>query len=450
VTHRVAVVGAGPSGFYVSQHLLAAGVEVDLYESLPTPFGLVRAGVAPDHPKIKKVTRVFEKTAAHPGLRFFGHVELGSDVHCDELLGRYDAVIYAVGTADDRRLGIPGEGLAGVYPASAFVAWYNGHPAHANDAFDLSARRAVVIGNGNVALDVGRMLVAQPEELRGTDTADHALDELAKAHIEEVVVLGRRGPVQAAFTHPELLELGELSHADVIVDSAQLELDAHSAAWLASADSAARRNVETLRALAERPPRGHPHRIELRFLRSPVAVLGDGAGRVEAVRVARNRIVVASDGRLHAVPTSEEVIACELILRSVGYQGRALPGLPFDEQRGVVPNVEGRVTTIDGEPLERQYVVGWIKRGPNGVIGTNKRCASQTASLVLEDLAHRRPGASERAEIDEWLGRRVPGLVSWDGWCAIDTFERTAGEPQGRPRVKIVRVEEMLAVAQSS
>ena len=453
MTHRVAVVGAGPSGFYASQHLLRGGIEVDLYEALPTPFGLVRAGVAPDHPKIKSVTRVFDKAAAHPALRFFGGVEVGEDVGCDELLARYDAVLYTVGMSDDRRLGIAGEQLGGVHAASTFVAWYNGHPAHADDAFDLSVQRAVVIGNGNVALDVARMLVAEPSELRRTDTADHALDALAKAAVEQVVVLGRRGPAQAAFTHPEVLELGELTRADVVVDPAQLELDAHSKVWLASADATAQRNVELLRTYAQRPPRGHARRVDLRFLRSPISLLGDARGRVRGLRVMCNRIEVGDGGALHAVATGEhEEIECGLVLRSVGYRGRGLPGLPFDERRGVVPNVGGRVKQLDAEPLERTYVAGWIKRGPQGVIGTNKRCAAETAEHLLADLAAGRAPKGERASADEvvaWLRARVPGLVTWDRWCAIDAHERATGEPQGRPRVKLVRVGEMQAIAQA-
>ena len=260
VSHlRAAVIGAGPSGFYATDQLLDAGFEVDLIDALPTPFGLVRAGVAPDHPKIKSVTRVYDKTASKPGFGFFGGVELGSDITRTELLERYHAVVYAVGTADDNRLGIPGEDRPGSYPATRFVAWYNGHPEAADERFDLTARRAVVIGNGNVAVDVARMLVLEPTELARTDTADHALAELERAQIEEVVLLGRRGPAQAAFTNPELRELGELSRADVHIDPAELELDEHSASWLGQeADATARRNVELLREFAAASRRVKP------------------------------------------------------------------------------------------------------------------------------------------------------------------------------------------------
>ncbi|HKN94540.1 MAG TPA: FAD-dependent oxidoreductase, partial [Thermoleophilaceae bacterium] len=274
---RAAIVGAGPAGFYTADQLLGQGFEVDLYDVLPTPFGLVRAGVAPDHPKIKSVTRVYEKTAGKPGFRFFGGVELGSDVQREELLERYHAVVYAVGTATDNRLGIPGEDRPGSHSATEFVAWYNGHPDFADAEFDLSATRAVVIGNGNVAIDVARMLVLDPDEINVTDTADHAVAGLAAAQVEHVILLGRRGPAQAAFTNPELRELGELQRADVIVDPAEVELDEHSAAWLESdgADPTNRRNVEILREYSKLPAGEKSHRIELRFLRSPIEVIGE-------------------------------------------------------------------------------------------------------------------------------------------------------------------------------
>src|SRR5215218_664301 len=317
---RVAVVGAGPAGFYACEDLFKQdGIEVDLYDALPTPFGLVRAGVAPDHPKIKSVTRRYEKTARAPGFRFFGGVELGADVAREELLERYHAVVYAVGSRDDNRLGIPGEDRPGSHAATEFVAWYNGHPDHADRRFDLSARTAVVIGNGNVALDVARMLALDPEELATTDAADHAVRALAAAEVERVVVLGRRGPAQAAFTSPELLELGELERCDVVVDPAEVELDVHSAAWLESR-AVARSKVAILGEYAARRPAGRSHRIELRFLRSPLEILGAGAaGPVGALRVARNRIEPDGEGGLGAVQTGvEEVIECGLVLRSIG------------------------------------------------------------------------------------------------------------------------------------
>ena len=452
---RVAVIGAGPAGFYACEELLKQdGFEVDLYDVLPTPFGLVRAGVAPDHPKIKSVTRRFEKTASHPGFRFFGGVELGADVERGELFERYHAVVYAVGARDDNRLGIAGEDRPGSHAATEFVAWYNGHPDHADHEFDLSARRAVVIGNGNVALDVARMLVLDPRELAPTDTADHAVAALAQAQVEHVVLLGRRGPAQAAFTNPELLELGELSRCDVVVDPAELELDEHSAAWLEQERRAiARKNVAILSEYARRGATGASHRIELRFLRSPLEVLGDGPGDpVRGLRVARNRIEPDGDGGLRAVPTGEqEAIECGLVLRSIGYRGRPLPGVPFDPRRGLIRNAGGRVTTADGEPIPGEYAVGWIKRGPSGVIGTNKKDAGDTVARLIEDARAGRlnePASPERDTVEPWLRGRVPGLVSWEGWSAIDAHEVALGVPEGRPRVKLVRVPAMLAVAE--
>jgi ferredoxin--NADP+ reductase len=451
---RAAVVGAGPAGFYACEDLLKAGFDVDLYDALPTPFGLVRAGVAPDHPKLKSVTKRYEKTATHERFRFFGGVELGSDVERDELFQRYHAVVYAVGTRDDRRLGIPGEDRPGSHAATEFVAWYNGHPEYADHAFDLSASRAVVIGNGNVALDVARMLVLDPDEIARTDTADHAIEGFVTHSVEHVIVLGRRGPAQVSFTNPELLELGELSRCDVLVDPAEVELDPHSAAWLqAEGDRTARRNVEILRDYAHREPAGRSHRLELRFLRSPLEVVGeDDDAPVSGLRVVRNRIEPDDSGRLRAVATGEEeTIECGLVLRSIGYRGRPLPGVPFDEARGLIRNDGGRVTTEDGTPIPGEYVVGWIKRGPTGVIGTNKKDASETVAKLREDAEQGRlnaPTEPDGEAVEEWLRSRVAGLVTWEGWQAIDRHEVAQGEPHGRPRVKLVRVPHMLAVAE--
>jgi ferredoxin--NADP+ reductase len=455
-TKRVAVVGAGPAGFYACEDLLKAGFEVDLYDALPTPFGLVRAGVAPDHPKIKSVTKRYEKTASEPGFRFFGGVEVGADVERSELLERYHGVVYAVGTRDDNRLAVPGEDRPGSHAATEFVAWYNGHPDFADREFDLSAGRAVVIGNGNVAIDVARMLVLDPDELSVTDTADHALVGLAQAQIDHVVILGRRGPAQAAFTNPELLELGELKRADVVVSPAEVELDPVSARWLEEqGDRTARRNVEVLTEYSQREPSGKSHRIELRFLRSPVEVLGDGdSGATSGLRIVRNRIEPDDSGNLRAVATAEQqVIDCGLVLRSIGYRGRPLPGVPFDERRGLIRNDGGRVTDEDGQPLPGEYVVGWIKRGPSGVIGTNKKDATDTIAKLVDDAERGRlnePLASDPEAIDAWLRARVPALVSWAGWQTIDRHETSAGEPHGRPRVKLVRVPEMLAIAEQA
>ena len=452
MTLRAAIIGSGPAGFYTAAALLGRGFEVDVYDVLPTPFGLVRAGVAPDHPKIKTVTRAFEKTASHEHFQFFGGVEIGTDVSREELLERYHVVVYAAGTSADNRLGIPGEDLPGSHAATEFVAWYNGHPGYAERSFDLTCRRAVVVGNGNVAIDVARMLVLDPEELAPTDTADHALAALAAAEIREVVLLGRRGPAQAAFTNPELLELGELRRADVIVDPAELELDPLSEEWLAGdgADATARRNVEILRRYAERQPEGKSHRIVMRFLRSPLEILG--GDRVEGLRVGINRIERRADGSLTAVPTgAEETIECGLVLRSIGYRGVPIPGVPFDERLGRIRNAGGRVTDESGRQLLGEYAVGWIKRGPSGVIGTNKKCANDTVARILEDVeagaVHQPDTQAGGAEIVEWIRERVPTAVTWEGWQRIDSHETSAGQPLGRPRVKLVRLPDMHEIA---
>ena len=450
---RVAIVGAGPAGFYAADRLLrteGVSAQVEMLERLPTPHGLVRAGVAPDHPKIKSVTRVYDKTAVLPGFRFFGNVELGRDVSAAEVAERCHAVIYAVGAQTDRRLGIPGEDLPGSHPATDFVAWYNAHPDYAEHDFDLACERAVVVGNGNVAMDVARMLALDHSELTVTDIADHALDVLEHSAVREIEVLGRRGPAQAAFTNPELREFGELHGADVIVDPADLELDELNREFLESeADATARKNVELLGDLAARPPAGKPRRILMRFCVSPIEIRGEG--RVEEVVIARNELYRDQSGALRARQTeATETVEAGLVLRSIGYLGVPLPGVPFDERRGVIANQGGRILEPDGgEPLPGQYVVGWIKRGPSGVIGTNKKDAYETVAHLLDDLAAGKlPEAGDDPDaLLELLHERAGDHVTFAGWEAIDAVERERGEPAGRPRVKFTRVDEMLEVS---
>ncbi|MGH2853368.1 MAG: FAD-dependent oxidoreductase [Solirubrobacteraceae bacterium] len=490
---RIAVIGAGPAGFYAAGHLLkdsAGRVEVDMLERLPTPWGLVRSGVAPDHPKIKSVTRVYEKTAAHPRFRYFGNVELGRHVSREELRAHYHAIVYATGSPADRPLGIPGEELPGSWAATDFVGWYNGHPDHPDLEFDLACERAVVIGNGNVALDVARMLLVPHEDLARTDIADHALNALERSAIREVLVAGRRGPAQAAFTNPELLELEELTGAEVVVDPAELDRalavpdptigrtaevnvrilrdyaaraaseesgsdaggesgtavrEAHESTGGEAAGTGGSRTAEgpVTRARARR-------RIVLRFLLSPLELLPGEDGRVGAVRLVRNELVAAPDGRLRAQPTGElETISAGLVLRAIGYRGVALPGVPFDERGAVIHNERGRVLGAEG-PLRGEYAVGWIKRGPTGVIGTNKKDAQETVDAIFEDLAAGLlpdPPAPDPEELQQTLRVRQPELVTYAGWSEIDRHERSRGEPAGRPRVKLTSIEEMLRVA---
>jgi ferredoxin--NADP+ reductase len=439
----VAVVGSGPSGFYAAGALLDRAeldVRVDMYERLATPWGLVRFGVAPDHPKIKSVSSVYAETAAHESFRFFGNVEVGKDVTREELVERYDAVIYAVGTPGDRALGIPGEDLPGSEAAVDFVGWYNGHPDYAGRTFDLTGERAVVIGAGNVALDVARILCSPHERLARTDIADHALEALRHSSITEVLVVGRRGAGQAAFTTPELKELPEYTESGVDVDPAQV-------AEVAGEDAlskVAKRNLKVMREYADGDTEPGRRHITLRFQRSPIELAGDG--RVQRIVLGVNELRTGEDGWVSAHDTGErETVETGLVLRAVGYRGMAIDGLPFDERRGVIPHELGRVTGV-----EREYVVGWIKRGPTGIIGTNRKDAVETVSTLLADLDSGRLRRHERdgtLDVEDWLAERQPHLVTEDGWRLIDAAERTAGESHGRPRVKLCSLSDLLDIA---
>jgi ferredoxin--NADP+ reductase len=447
---RVAVVGSGPAGFYAAGALLDADVpfEVDMIERLPTPWGLVRLGVAPDHPKLKTVSRAFERIALKPGFRFFGNVEVGRDLTHQDLTQLYDAVIYAFGAQSDRRLGIPGEELPGSWSATELVAWYNGHPDFQELEFDLNVERAVVIGNGNVALDVARMLALTPEELAPTDSTDPAIEAIGASTITDIVVVGRRGPAQASWTTQELKELGELAGADVVVDPAELALDPQSEASLEQ-DTNSKRNMEVLRDFAAREPTGKPVTVRLRFLASPVAIHGNS--RVESIDLVRNRLE-EQDGRLVAVPTDEhETLDCGLVFRSVGYRGVGLPELPFEERRGTIRNDLGRVVDTDGRHVAQSYCAGWIKRGPTGIIGTNKKDATETVAQLLEDVQAGRVAHREEATpdaVEALLAERDIRAVMYPGWTSIDEVERAAGEKLGRPRVKLRTWDELLEAAE--
>ena len=438
---RVAIVGAGPSGFYAAGQLLGNDrpqFAVDLYDRLPTPYGLVRSGVAPDHPKIKSVTRAYDKTTEHDRFRFFGHVELGDEIGRGHLLEHYHVVLYTIGTTIDKRLGIPGEDLSGSHPATEFVAWYNGHPDHSGLEVDLRAKQAVVVGAGNVALDVARMLALAPSELEPTDTADHAIDVLSASGIEEITLLARRGPLQAAFTNPELLEMGELERGDVEVIGARL--DDLSAIALQEADKTRRRNVEIIQDYAARPMTGKPITVRFRFLASPVELLGDDHGHVRAVKIENNEIVAREDGSLAARGTGTfDEIPAQLVFRSIGYTGQPVGDVPFDERRGLISNEGGRVTDADGTPQLGEYVSGWIKRGPSGVIGTNKKDSQDTVAKILEDAAAGRLNQPASDDVDALIAEHCEHAVTWEGWRAIDAIETAAGEASGvgRPRVKL-------------
>jgi ferredoxin/flavodoxin---NADP+ reductase len=448
---RVAVIGAGPSGFYAAEALLKRrdDVLIDLIDRLPAPFGLVRYGVAPDHQKMKSVTKLYERTASDPRVRFLGNVEIGRDLTVEELRRHYHATIFSYGAPGDRRLGIPGEDLEGSLSATDFVAWYNGHPDYLELEPPLDATTAIVVGVGNVAVDVTRILAKTHDELFASDIAEHALQALRDSPVRDVVVLGRRGPAEAKFTTKELRELGELADADIVVDPRDLDILAESRAAIAS-DHIAMKNLEILEAFSQRPPSGKRRRIHLRFLVSPVEVHPDSTGkRVAAVTIERNRLEVRPDGSIAAVGTGErERLDAQLLLRSVGYRGSALAGVPFDDRQGVIPNVDGRVLrTPGGAPVPGWYAAGWIKRGPTGVIGTNKACAMETVESLLSDRLPV-PADGRPESVDALLEERGVRVVDYACWSRIDRAELLLGEQAGRVRVKLVSRAALLAAAQ--
>lgn len=446
---RVAIIGAGPSGFYAAGALLQqkeVTVLVDMFDRLPTPHGLVRYGVAPDHPKIKSVTKVYDRTAADARFRFFGNVDFGKDLTHADLRRHFDQIIYAVGAESDRKLNIPGEELAGSLSATEFVAWYNGHPDFADLELDLSCETAVVVGVGNVAMDVARILAKSSEELHNTDITAYALDKLATSRIKDIYVLSRRGPAQVKFTPPEIKEMGELTVADVVVDEAELELDPLSAAE-AAATSETQRNLEHLHTYATRPLTGKPRRVHFRFLVSPVELLGE-AGKVSAIQLEKNELRADEHGYLNAHGIGEfETIPAGLVLRSVGYKGIPLENVPFDQRHGTIPNDQGRVKDpASGQVIAGEYVVGWAKRGPSGVIGTNKPDATETVERMLTDLPVITPApAPDPSAIDGLLEERQLEFVTIEGWRILDQIEVERGVAQGKPRVKFTRIQDMLA-----
>lgn len=458
---RIAVVGAGPAGFFAVAALLKAVPEarIDVFNRFPAPYGLVRDGVAPDHEPIKSVSRVFAKLLARDGVRYFGNVEVGAGLPVDVLREAYDHIVYAVGCQTDRRMHVEGESLEGSHAAMAFVGWYNGHPRYRDARFDLDCRRVVVVGNGNVALDLARILTLDPERLAATDIACHALAALRESRVREVVVLGRRGPAQASFSTPELKAFGGLKGVSAVADERELALDSASRE-LAESDRVRGRNMEVLHGYAAEAPRGGDRVVRFRFLVSPVAIEGRD-GRVSAVRAERNVLAAGDDGVLRALGTGEtETISCGMVLRSVGYRGEAVAGVPFDERRGVIANESGRVTGADGRAAPGEYVVGWAKRGPSGVIGTNKADAAETVAAMAADLADgvglrrgRRDATGERDEgsgVADALRERGIRWVDKDGWARLDAAETAAGKTQGRPRVKLCTIAEMLQAAGSS
>ena len=450
---RVAIVGAGPSGFYIAEHLLNQEdlvVEIDMLERLPTPYGLVRGGVAPDHQKIKAVSATYDKIAANPRFRYYGYVEYGTHLSLDDLRGLYHQIVFTTGAPTDNRMDIAGEDLLGSYPATDFVAWYNGHPDYRDLHFDFSGERVAIVGVGNVAVDVARILCRTSEELAKTDIADYALQALRGSRIKEVVMLGRRGPAQAAFTNPELRELGRLPGADLIIrpDEARLD-DLSQAALDGGSDRASGRKVAMLQEFAARPPDGKARRLTIRFLVSPTALLGNEEGRLTGMRLVKNELYATDSGTLRPRPTEQvEELPADMVFRSVGYRGVPLQDVPFDERRGVIANAQGRVLQAGGdEPMTGIYASGWIKRGPTGVIGTNKSDALETVKCMVADASGGKvlepTGAAVEAAAN-LVRERQPEFFSYADWLDLNKVEVSKGKDIGAPRVKFTRIEEML------
>jgi ferredoxin--NADP+ reductase len=450
---RVAIVGSGPTGFYTAEHLFKQKdrvVEVDLFERLPTPFGLVRGGVAPDHQKIKSVTKAYDRIAASPRFRYYGNVEFGTDLSLEDLKRHYHQIVFTVGAQIDRSMDIPGEALKRSHAATEFVAWYNGHPDYRHCQFDLSQNAVAVVGVGNVAVDVCRILCRTREELERTDIADYALEAVAASRIETVYMLGRRGPAQAAFTNPEAKELGEMEGADIQVPEGDAAIDEATRKYMEkNFDPSTDRKLEILQQYASEKRSGKPKKLVLRFCVSPVELLSDGDGAVRAVDMVKNELYLDNKGGIRPRATDEhEILDAGLVFRSVGYRGVALPGVPFRDDWGVIPNEKGRVTESPGGPaVEGLYCAGWIKRGPTGVIGTNKPDALETVEAMIEDLgrgAHLDPRAPSVEAAGNLVREKKPFFVSYEDWKKLDALEVKRAEGTERPRIKFTSVEGML------
>ncbi|MDG2197978.1 MAG: FAD-dependent oxidoreductase [SAR324 cluster bacterium] len=451
---RVAIVGSGPAAFYSAMELLRHDdpmVSVDMLERLPTPYGLVRGGVAPDHEKIKSVTKIFERAAGHPRFRFFGNVEFGKDIQRFELLQRYHAVIYAFGSSTDRHLNIIGETLQGSHAATEFVGWYNGHPNYRHHQFDLTSKRVAIIGMGNVAIDCARILCQDPENLAKTDIAQHALEALRQSQVEEVFLIGRRGPVQAAFTPAEVRELLHLPKVDAVMRASDLELDDHSKEELSKASRNTKLNMEILQQIHDQGDRGNPRKLHLCFLISPTKI--EGSERVEGLELVHNEIV-KEGGILKAKATDEVMhLNVDMVFRSIGYMGEAIPGLPFDDRRGTIPNDHGQLLgEVDGKLLNQEYTAGWIKRGPSGVIGTNKQDAMETVSRLKRNWQTSQTSEPKLVQHDllDLLKEKKIQFVSFEDWKKLDKFEIEQGQQNRKSRQKICEVQEMLDLIQST
>ena len=432
-TYRIAIVGAGPAGYFSAQALQNSQDEnrvfaIDLFERLPTPWGLVRGGVAPDHPKIKTVSKVFEKIAGDPNFRLFGNVELGRDISIEQLKENYDAVILATGSSVGRKLGIPGEDLPGSLSAADFVPWYNGHPDYVNCDVPLNGKNAIVIGAGNVAMDCGRMLALDPAELNSTDTSDHALVSFHQSAIRKVTIVGRRGPEHAAFTSPEIRELPKLENTDVIISHLEIESAKRRVAEQLDGNKELRNNLEAMLEVSQSPSKNHERKLAINFLLTPIEIIGNG--KVEAIRFVRNQVI---NDKVSA--TSEIIeLPCDLVISAIGYQVLPIPGVEF---------ANGNVVNENGHVADNLYVVGWAKRGPNGVIGTNKSDSSEVIKLLLEKL----PSAAKvDIDIDKILTTHQ--VITQSGWQKINKAEVEQGEAVGKPRRKLTVWSDLLSLGQ--
>lgn len=451
---RVAIMGSGPAGFYAAEHLqkkLGDRVSIDMFDKLPTPHGLVRSGVAPDHQKIKSVTRIYDKIASNPNFRFFGLVEFGNHINIDELKDHYHQIVFATGAQTDRRMNIPGEDLKGSHTATEFVAWYNGHPEYTNLDFDLSKEKVAIVGMGNVAVDVARILCRTENELGETDIANYAFDKLVNSNVKEVYMLGRRGPAQAAFTNPELRELTKLEDADLITLKDEVKLDDLTSKKLEEKpDRTSEIKIVVLKEASENVP-SKSKSLTIRFLVSPVEIIGDKEGNVSKIKLVKNELYLSENGVIRPRPTGNfEELDIDLVFRSIGYHGLPLPGLPFREDWGIIPNADGRITdSKEGEVVKGLYVTGWIKRGPTGVIGTNKTDSGETVNCMLEDIEKNillTPANTNPEDVTEFIKDKQPNYISYEDWLTIDEIEKKRGKEIGRPRLKFTNVEDMLEV----
>ena len=451
-TWRVAIVGSGPAAFYTAEALFKSGVDgvtVDLFDRLPVPFGLVRGGVAPDHQKIKGVVKVYDKIAANQGFRFFGNVCLGRDIQVEDLNAHYHQVVYAFGCESDSKLNVEGEDLAGVYAATDFVGWYNGHPDHRHHQFDLhNAKRVALVGNGNVAMDVARILLASPDELAKTDIAEHSLETLRKSTVEEVVLLGRRGPAQAAFSPKEIAEIAALPNADVVITKKDAAIDELSAAWLAKdAARSNQRNADFCTKQAELGEGEQPKKMRCRFLVSPTALHGQD-GKLTSVSIDHMQLQADDSGTPRPRPTGEsEQVPIDLLFKAIGYRGEPVPGVPFEDRKGIVPNEAGRVVEkLGGDVRVGHYATGWCKRGPTGLIGTNSLDAKDTVAGMLADYEAQNLISPSKDDIAPLLAERAIDAVTWADWQRLDAWERKEGESRGKLRHKLTSIEELMTV----